>query len=308
MPSPGIVTRQANPILYRAGLDKNFRDGYQFFEKQYPFYLKVSTVDRPEIEMATLTGPNRLDRIGEREAPRFTAVETGYKAAAVEREFGGGYAVTRKAIDDDLYGVVNKGAKWLGESAYFTYEYQSAALLNDAFAGSTFLAQDGLALCHTAHTLLGSDTTVANEPTTPVGFSLAGVTALMQLANRMKNQNGDPIQVTLNKAIIPNTQSVIQAAWKIFNQNAEPFTANNDENAIKGQLGNVQMQINRYMTSESNYFMIDDRLNDAHMKMRKALEVSDDMDWLTRTLRVAAYTRFMIFVYDPRGWYGAAAS
>ncbi len=308
MPSAGTVTRNLNPLLYRPGLDKNFRDGYQFFEKEHTFFMKVANVDTPEVSMATVVGPNRLYRLGDGEAPVTTTVEVGRKAMAVDREFAGAYAVTRKAQDDDLYGVVNQGAKWLGQSAYFTLEYQSAALLDDAFTGTYFLGQDGLKLFSTAHTLMGSSSTVSNTPTTPVGFSLAGVTDIMQLADRMVNQNGDPIQVRLNKWLIPNTQSVKQAAWKIFNMKMEPFTANNDENSIKGQLGSVNYAVNHFITSRSNYFAFDDRLNDINLKIRKNLETSENIDPRTRILYVQAYTRFMIYFYDFRGSYGANPS
>ena len=307
--SAGIVTRNLNPLLYRPGLDKNFRDGYTFYAKQHPDFLKISSVDTPEVSMATVNGPNRLYRLGDGEAPPTFTVEVGRKAMAVDREFASAYAVTRRAQDDDMYGIVNNGAKWLGESAFFTLEYQAALFLDDAFSGSTFLGQDGLKLCSTAHTGMGTSSSISNTPAAPVGFSLAGVTELMRLADNMVNQNGDPITVNLNKVLIPGrSQALKQAAWKIFGMDKEPFTANNDENAVKGQLGKISTVTNQYMTSTTNYFMLDDRLNDAHLRIRKALETSDHVDPRTRILYVQAYIRFMIYFYDFRGWYGANPS
>lgn len=307
MPSAGVVTRNLNPLLYRPGLDKNFRDGYQFYEKQYPSFLKVSTVDTPEVNMASVTGPNRLHRLGDGEAPPTFTIEVGRKAMAVDREFASAYAVTRRAQQDDMNGVVNQGAKWLGEAAFLTNEYQAAALLDDAFLGNTFLGEDGLRLCTAAHTGMGTSATYSNLST--IGFSLAGVTELMRLADNAVNQQGDYMKVSLSKIIIPGrSQSIKQAAWKIFGQSSEPFTANNDENAVKGLLGKVSVVNNQYMTSTSNYFMIDDRLNDAHFRVRKTLETSDHVDPRTRILYVQAYTRFMIYFYNPRGWYGANPS
>jgi hypothetical protein len=303
MPLHSMVVRNLNPLLYRPGLDKNFRDGYITPVKEFTFFFKTENVDTPEVSMATITGPSRLYPIGDGEPYPLTAIQTGFKAAATDIEFGGAYAVTRKAQDDDIYGVVNKGAKWLGESAHYTFEYNGGAFLDDAFTGATFLGQDGKSLIHDTHDLLGSSAKMSNKGA-GVGFSLAGVTQLMELADHAVNQQGDPIVVQLNKVIIPNTQAAKQAAIKIFGMEKEPWTANNDDNAIKKQLGSITYQTSRYMASDSNYFMIAESLNDAWFRPRKALEITDYVDPKTKVLQVDAYTRFMTYFYDFRGWYG----
>lgn len=306
MPSAGVVTRNLNPLLYRPGLEDSFDNGYKMYEEQYSKFLKTSTVDSPEVKMADVTGPNRLYRLGDGEAPQTSVVQTGMLALHTDREFAAAYAVTRRAQDDDLYGVVNKGANWLGQSAYFTKEYQAAAFLDDLFSGSTFKGQDGLAFCHTAHTLMGSSDTYSNKST--IGFSMAGVTELMRLADNMVNQQGDFIQVQLNKCLISGrSQAVKQMAMKVFGQNAEPLSANHDENMVKKQ-GNITVINTQFQSSLTNYAMISDAHNDAHFRVRKALETSDHVDPRTRILYVQAYIRFMIYGYNPRGWFGSNPS
>jgi hypothetical protein len=304
---PGPVTRNLNPLAFRPGLRADFRDSYKKFTPEWNFFLKRATRDRPEIEMATVRGLNRMYQTGDGEAVTIDPIEVGRKAAAVDREFKAGYGITLRAIEDDLYGKLNSGAKHLGHAAYLTEEYLAAGLLDGATANTTFAGEDGLALLSTAHTLMGGGT-VANRPTTEVGFSIAGITNLMDLAGKMKDQNGDPIVVRLNKAIIPNDQGIIQDAWKIFSMNMEPFTANNDENAIKGQLGKINYQVNHYMTSTTRYFMLDDSLNDANFDVRKSLSLKDWYDENTDTQFVRARMRLFLYFYDYRGWYGASPS
>jgi hypothetical protein len=88
----------------------------------------------------------------------------------------------------------------------------------------------------------------------------------------------------------------------------EPFTANNDENAIKGQLGKINYQVNHYMTSTTRYFMLDSSLNDANFDVRKSLSLKDWYDENTDTQFVRARMRLFLYFYDYRGWYGASPS
>jgi hypothetical protein len=302
---PGPVTRNLNPLAFRPGLRSEFWDSYTQHATEWSFFLKRENRDRPEIEMATVRGLNRMYITGDGEPVTFDPIEVGRKMAAVDREFKAGYAITLRAREDDFYGKLNTGAKHLGNAARLTEEYQGAAFLDGATSNAVFAGEDGLSLLNTAHTLMGGGT-VANRPTTEVGFSIAGVTNLMDLAGKMRDQNGDPIVVKLQKCIIPNDQGIIQDAWKIFSMDMEPFTANNDENAIKGQLGKIQYQVNHYMTSTTRYFMFDPSLNDCNFDVRSALSMKDWEDPDTDTFKVRARMRLFLYFYNYRGWYGAS--
>ncbi len=304
----GIVTRNQNPLLYREGLLENFWEDFNYYPDEYTRFLKTSSVDTPEVAMSRIAGPARLYRSDDGQAPVFETIDMGDKVLATDREYQGGYGVTRKALEDDKYGKLNQGAKHLGHASKMTLEYRGADFLNDAFTGTTFKGCDGLALLSTAHTLLRSSSTVSNKAATPVGFSFAGVTALLDLAGKMKDENGDPVIVKLTDCIIPNEQGLIQDAMKIFGQAAEPGTATNDENMVKQQLGTITPMVSHYMSSASNYFMYDSRLNDAHFRTRVALNIWDWDEKSTGTKFVAARIRFMQYFFQYRGWYGANPS
>lgn len=303
-------TRQLNPLLYREGLRREFWDRWKAHPAEYSQFLKTATVDKPEIEMAVAVGFNRLYEVGELEPTTYNLIRTGRKAAAVDKEFKGGYAVSYKALEDDRYGKVkvNEGARYLAEAANKTKEYYGADILDDAFTGNTFVGMDGVRLCSASHTLFDGVTTASNTPAVPVGFSLAGVTALMELADQQVDELGDPIVIKLNKCIIPNTQAARQKAWKIFGQEMEPFTANNDRNAVRGQLGNISPIVSHYMTSRANYFMISDEYNDAHLDMRVNPQMRDWEDKDVGAYKVSARMRFFVYFYQWRGWYGANPS
>lgn len=292
--------------LFRPGIDKNFRDQFTLFEKQYANFLRIGSMDMPEIRATILTGFNRLVEIGDGEQITYDTLKMGNVVQGVDREFGLGYMVTRKTVEDDQYGKANSGAKYLAEAAQLTMEYRAAALLDDAFSGSTFKGIDNLSLCNTAHTLINSTTTVANTPTTAVGLSVTGVNALLDLAMTAKNENGDPIQVNPSKMIISNSSGELNKARQIWGSDLEPFTAENQKNPLKdrfpGLINNIV--VSRYKSSAKSYFLVDDKMNDAWFLTRRPVTVEDSDDFDTGALKVKATTRFLIWFVDWRGWYG----
>lgn len=302
-----MITQGAFNLLFRAGLRPDFRDEWDRYEPEHPMYLRSGTMDTPEISATIMTGPSRLLERGDGEPVTFEDAVMGPKVMGVDKEFALGFLLSRKTVEDDQYNKANQAAKWLAHSARMTYEYRSAALLDDAFTGTTFKGIDGLALCHAAHTLIGvnaTGVTVANKPTTQVPLSVTGVTACQDLFQNMKDENGDPIKVWPNKVMIGNDANVINKAWQIFNSQNEPFTANRQDNAIKNRMGSIKIEVSHYKTSKKSFFFIDDRWNDAWMLIRRPVEFDDDFDFLTDAALYKTTTRFLIWFVDWRGWVG----
>ena len=302
-----MVTQGAFNLLFRPGLRPDFRDEYDQYAPEYPIYLKVETTTMPEQSATIMTGPSRLLERGDGEPVTYEDAVIGPKVMGVDKEFALGFMITRRTVEDDQYGKANQAAKWLAHAGRMTSEYRSAALLDDAFTGAVFKGIDGLALCHTAHTLINSGTTVANTPTTPVGLSITGVTAVQDLFRLLKDENGDPVKMWPDKLVLGNSSSDINKAWQIFNSQKEPFTADNQDNAIKANM-KVQIEVSHFKTSLKSYFFIDSRYNDAHYVTRRAIEFDDDFDFNTDAALYKATTRFLIWFVDWKGWVGVNPS
>jgi hypothetical protein len=189
-----------------------------------------------------------------------------------------------------------------------TMEYRAAAFLDDAFTGTTFKGIDNKSLLNTAHTLINSSSTCANKPTTDVALSLTGITSLLDLAQNLKDENGDPIVTQLKKLIIGNSASEYHKALQIFGSDKEPFTADNQDNAIKKRMATPEIIMNPYRTSTKSYFMTDPELNDAHFVTRRAVEMDDTFDFETDAAKFKASCRFLVWFVDWRGWFGANPS
>src|SRR5271170_2995682 len=82
-------------------------------------------------------------------------------------ELGLGYAITRKAIDDNLYKTqFHPSNLGLMESFHQAMEIYAANVLNNAQTYNANIGGDGQALCASGHPIDGN--TIANQPTTQV--------------------------------------------------------------------------------------------------------------------------------------------
>lgn len=292
-------------LLFRPGLRADFRDNYVGWEEEFSYFLKVGSTTLPETSATIMTGPARFLERGDGESVTYEYPKIGPKVMGVDREFALGFIITRKTVEDDQYGKASQGAKWLAKAANLTKEYKAAALLDDAFTGTNFKGIDNLALCHTAHTVINSSTTVANRPTQEVGFSNVGITAMMDLFGNMKDENGDPMKIWPDTLIIGNDAGDINRATQIFQSPMEPYTANNADNAIKRRLSGMKPPfVSHYKTSRKSYFMIDSKNNDAWFLNRRAIEFTDTFDFDTDAAKYKGSMRFLIWFVDWRGWCG----
>jgi hypothetical protein len=300
---------QQHRVLARPGLQKDFKDTYQKWEPIYSQYLKVGTHDKPEISAMTIAGPSRLIQTGrELEAVTYFEVVTGPKVMAVDKTYKGGYFISKEAIDDDGYGKLNQGSKWLAEAAMYTQEYASVALIDDAFSGTNFKGMDNLALYSTAHTLLNSSTTVANRPSTALSLSVASITALLDLGRKMKNENGDPMVLNYDTIMIGNDQGQINKLHQILESTLQPFTANNQDNPIRRNFKPSKMIVNPYMTNTFHFHMIDSKLNDASFLFREKVSMADWYDTEVDASKIRARGRWIIWFRDWRAWVGTNPS
>lgn len=299
----GPVTLGANRVLARAGLRKEFLDNYSRWPMEAKFFVKTGTTNENEIQMTKIVGPNRLFQSGEMAPTPMMRIEVADKNIAVSFEFKGGYAVSERAQRKDLYGKLNQGAKHLAHAARMTEEFRAASLLNDFFTGAIYRGSDNLSFGNAAHVLMRGTNTYRNIPQTPVGFSFAGVTTLLELADNCVDENGDPIVVNIDRAIIPNTQAAQQLAIKIFEQDMEPETANNDVNTIKKQK-KITAMVSHYMQSKAHYFMFDSRMNDFNMLHGRPFTLFEEPD-KERTLEIRGVMELFVFGYDYRAWFGA---
>lgn len=298
-----MQTQGSFNLLFRSGLRRDFRDEWNQYEPEFSQYLRTGTMDGPEIEATIITGMSRLLERGDMEEITFEDPVLGGKVVGVDKEFALGFAVSRRTVEDDKYRKANQAAKWLAHAGRMTSEVRSVALLDDAFTGTTFKGIDGLALCHVAHTLINSSKTMANTVAQPVGFSVAGIQALLDLHALAVDWNGDPVKSMPDTCVF--SPKYISKAMQIFGSEKEPFTAENQDNAVKKRLPGVKQVVSRFKASTESYFLNDSKLLDAWYLTRRAIEFDDTFDFKTDAALYKASTRLLVWFVDFHGTAGA---
>jgi hypothetical protein len=298
-----MITRGAFNHLLRPGLRRDFRDSYQQHVEEYSQFLKVGTQDRAEVEAVALSGLPRMILRGEVEPVVFIDPAMSPKVTYVDDEYALGFEVSKRMMEDDLYRRANQNAKGLGRSSRLTQEYRAAELLDDAFTGNTFTGLLGEALISTSHTFVGTTGTWSNRLAADTQFGVTGLQAAFDLGEQTKDHTGDPIPLQLNRIILNIADE--WAAIKILQSDKEPFTADNQVNAIIRRRKNLDYVVSHYKIQGSDWFVQDSTLIDSHFLFRIRPQFWDDVDPKTLAALFMARQRVNIYFFDPRGWIGS---
>jgi len=117
-----MIVRGAFADLLRPGLRKEFRDTYQSHPEEFSRILAVGTQDRAEVEVMTLSGLGRMVERGEAEGITYIDPVSGAKVTFTDDEFALGFIISKRMMEDDLYGKADQNARWLSRSARLTQE------------------------------------------------------------------------------------------------------------------------------------------------------------------------------------------
>ena len=215
-----------------------------------------------------------------------------------------GYAITRKAIDDNLYKTQfmpsNLG---LVESFQQTKEIYGANILNTATTYNAAVGGDGVALCSTAHPIDGG--TVANTPTTQVDLNEATLlNAMIAVRTNFKDQAGLKIFARGRKLIVPPQLEPV--AIRLTKTELRPGTADNDVNAIMMTAGGLSegYMVNDFLTSAYAWFLLTNIDGLSYME-RVKFESDMQVDFVTDNLLVKGYERYSFGYYNWRSIYGS---
>jgi hypothetical protein len=219
-------------------------------------------------------------------------------------EIGLGYAITRKAIDDNLYKTqftpTNLG---LNESFAQTKEIYGASVLNNATTYNAAVGGDGVALCSTSHPIDGA--TVANRPTTDLDLNESSLlNSMIAIRQNFKDMAGLKIFARGRKLIVPPTLE--PTAIRLTKTELRPGTADNDVNAIHTTAGGLPegYMVMDFLTSNYAWFLLTNIKGLVYMD-RVPYEMDMQVDFTTDNLLVKGYERYSFGYYNWRSIYGS---
>jgi hypothetical protein len=238
--------------------------------------------------------------------------QTSFDSGAGERyvynqehnEIALGYAITRKAIDDNLYKTQFQPSNLgLIESFQQTKEIYGSNILNTATTYNANIGGDGVALCSTAHPIDGG--TVANTPTTQVDINEATLlNAMIAIRTNFKDQARLKVFARGRKLIVPPQLEPV--AIRLTKTELRPGTADNDVNAILSTSGGLPegYMVNDFLTSAYAWFLLTNIDGLSYME-RVKFETDMQVDFVTDNLLVKGYERYSFGYYNWRSIYGS---
>jgi len=218
-------------------------------------------------------------------------------------ELGLGYAITRKAIDDNLYKTqFHPSNLGLIESFAQTLEIFAANVLNTATTYNASVGGDGVALCSVSHPIDGG--VYANTPAIQVDLNEATLlNGQISIRTNFRDQAGLRMFSRGRKLLVP--PQLEPTASRLMKTELRPGTADNDANAIFSTAGGIPegYMVLDFLTSSYAWFLL---TNIAGLAMMSRVPFETDMqvDFTTDTLLVKGYQRLSFNYFNPRAIYG----
>ena len=215
-----------------------------------------------------------------------------------------GYAITRKAIDDNLYkSQFHPSNLGLIESFAQTKEIYAANVINTATTYNSNIGGDGVALLSTSHPIDGG--TWGNTPSVQVDLNEASLlNAMISIRQNFVDQAGLKVFARGRKLLVPSALEPI--AIRLTKTELRPGTADNDVNAILTTAGGLSegYMVNEFFTSNFAWFLL---TNIDGMSYMDRIPYENDMqvDFVTDNLLVKGYARYSFGYYNPRALYGS---
>lgn len=219
-------------------------------------------------------------------------------------EIGLGYAITRKAIDDNLYKTqFHPSNLGLTESFHQTKEIYAANVLNTATTYNSAVNGDGVAMCSTAHPIDGG--TIGNRPATDVDLNEATLlNSMISIRTNFRDQAALKIFARGRKLLGPPALEPVMI--RLTKTELRPGTADNDVNAIFQTAGGIPegYMVNDFLTSSLAWFLLTNIKGGAYMK-RIPYEMDMQVDFVTDNLLVKGYERYSFGYFNWRWIWGS---
>ena len=217
-------------------------------------------------------------------------------------EIGLGYAITRKAIDDNLYksqfAPSNLG---LIESFQQTKEIYGANVLNTSTTYNASIGGDGKALVAADHPIDGGS--VSNYTTNDLNEATL-LNGMIAIRTNFRDQAGLKVFARGRRLVVPPALEPV--AIRLTKTELRPGTADNDVNAIMSTAGGLPegYMVNDYLTNARAWFLLTNIDGLSYMERIK-FETDMQVDFTTDNLLVKGYERYSFGYYNWRAIYGA---
>ncbi len=217
-----------------------------------------------------------------------------------------GYVVTEEALEDELYGQLDDGARALGRAMRIGKEIDGADIFNNGFNGAnTMIDGDGQPLFSLTHPNGPSGGTFSNRLTVDADLSEASLEDLLSQVMTIEDARGLPAALQATRLVVAAGNNVFNAQ-RILGSVLQNDTGNNATNAVR-DMNSVRdgFLSNPYLTDADAWFLITDAPKGLKHYTRRAVRFGQDNAFTSGNARFKADERYSFGWTDPRGAFGS---
>lgn len=228
-------------------------DTFKRYSEDWRKFMTVKKSTQAYEEIAYMSGLARAITKYEGQSIQYDARIQGPSKKWVHVTKGLGLRITEEAIEDDLYNVMESGAKELGISMAESINLDAF----DIFNSSTKTTADGLSVFNASHKKL--DQSTYSNTYTASSLSLDAIQNDILLYEAITDHRGKKINRVGSVQWILANSALEWKLCEIFNSIMNPNTANNAINTLKKARGSLQYFTSPYITSTTARFYIGDK-------------------------------------------------
>src|SRR6188474_847177 len=147
-----VIATGSIPRLLQEGINKIFGDSLTEWDTKYNKIFEVSSSRKAYELDVQLEGFGLAAEKDQGDDITFDSRLQGFSPKYIHTTYAKGYIVTEEALDDELYGQLDKGARALARAMNITREVEAHAVLNDGWtSGANMVDGDGVQLFSTVH-------------------------------------------------------------------------------------------------------------------------------------------------------------
>ena len=267
-------------------------------------YRMESTSD-PHVQFTSKANFGTFVETDEGSGVTYDAALQGFDKTMTPLQYALGYKISKIAMDDDRRGIFTDQASDLGWGWTESRNILTADHFNNGF-NSSFTGPDGVELFSTLH-VHEDGSTFRNELATSADFSITSLQTAMIDFRNFRDGRGKRLNLTPETIMVP--PDGWHAVAELIQSPDRPDTAERATNVWRGFFGGGVFNIilNDYLTDTDAWFLIGPKEDHGLVFLeRESFNVQTDVDFDTRTMKVAGWGRFdSDWVNNGKGIYGS---
>ena len=296
-----MLDRSLVPDTLEPGFLEIFVDNYKEKERVFTSLFKVRDSSKQDERISGFTGFGFPTQKSAGAPIDYEDPVQMYSKTFTHVVYAKGFKVTREAIDDDQYNIINELPARLGRSLRRWEDKSGSQVLERAF-NTSYLGGDGQPLVSTIHANSTGGATNSNASATGLTLTEANYeTMKLQLRNQ-DDDKGMKIDVMPTHIIVPI--ELEKTANIIFKSSLRSNTADNDINVYQNEV-TVVPWIYLGDTSTTAWYLIDKDQAQLWWFWRNRAEFKNDQTFDTEVKLYKARERFSNGFGDWRGIVGS---